>query len=372
MFFAMDSGDCGPKTFDDILSNLAPFFKLLIFDGQSVIMPARKKNWSLFQEKAAKARRVILDIRKQTKDQLEAQRLADRIISMLNFFRTGESDYCNHVRLGSSRFLAILQRRMTAEHTHGFGRIGHDFAQGSLWEDWARAGGSLPLFGRDPTPFTLTTEQSFHVSPNCPFIVASTDFAIKYNRPDGTPEEALVEIKTTNREINSKAFSSGRRHQQTYQLQVALQCSQMNVGWLVFIDTDGQNPQQRPNSEVRCFLVRRQDNFFQRHQAQLIAGYGHYLASCAAYPKPPSPELLKFTDGELHARKAELFLTERVREPSEALADTRYIAKGKRRCMINQAAQLQRVEAKGFKRERGRPKIPWVQRKWKKKSKWGA
>lgn len=315
------------------------------------------------RQKAANARQALLAKKELLREEKRKEEQSERVLSMLDFFRTGTSPYCSHLRLGSSQFLALLQRRLRAQDTHGFNKIGSDFSHGESWERWVKARGSLPLFGEEETTFEVISEAAFHHARTCRFLVASTDFKASYTRPDGGVELALFEVKTTNRPLNSRSWETGRRYQQRYQLQVALQCSEVQVGWLVFVDSKGLSQHELPDPEVRTFRVQREPDFFLRHRAQLLAGYASYLASCAAFPKTPSDHLLAFTLGQLQKKKDLLFPSSGWEESTEEVDEVKKSGKHKQRCRVNFAARDLRLSASAPSRMPGRPRLSWKERR---------
>lgn len=103
--------------------------------------------------------------------------------------------------------------------------------------------GSFTTTTDDLIEFGILDSQTFSASRECPIFVATPDFFIAFKRNGGSEEITLPEVKSTNRIENFTAFKNGLITKQNLKVQIALQCSEINIGFLIFIQRDELEPQ---------------------------------------------------------------------------------------------------------------------------------
>ena len=116
---------------------------------------------------------------------------------------------------------------------------------------------------------------------------------------------ALVEIKSICRDKNRLAYESCEILEQSLQLQTALQCSQINTGFLIFIAGSTENPLVCRHVNYKAFEIKNKA-FFYLYEQRILNGFSIFISSCANYPEEDFEELRHYSMNKFHELKKKL------------------------------------------------------------------
>lgn len=319
----------------------------------------RKKKLSKKQlgsiQKATKANqermKVVAKLKRYT-DQCE------RVDSIINNIVNRTTNYCGHISIGSSNFFRLIQGKLTAERTHQFNQTYAALSIGTNWENFAIKQSQLPLERSTGNLFEVLERHPFSICEECPVLVASCDFIVRYCNNQNFWEEALLEIKSYNREENKVAYEGESMDNQIYQLQVGLQCTRIKKGFLIFVKGSDQNVASCENVAYKVIKVDREDDFIHKQKEKIVAGLAQYYSRCASYPTDPSNELIEHTVQRLISIEEALFPTPKVDDSMAKSYNIERIEPTKVRCKVSSLLRKQLLNQRGIRDRVGRPRLP--------------
>lgn len=319
-------------------------------------MPAISK---AAQSRRANAIRARQSLAKQQERLSQARRWpkeSAKVAELLQFFELRRVPFCAHLTIASSRFLSLIKGTLSARDVHGKKVDREDFEIGHKWERHIEEASTLPLSAGGHINFRVLESNPLYRSSECRLVVAQPDFVAEVDVEGGRKERVLIEVKSTNRPENYRSFMTGRASKQKYQLQLALQCSGISKGYLVFARGTAQTPNDSDRIEYRVIPVTRQTRFFSRHRAQILKGYACFVASLAAFPRNPTPDLVLFAFNEVLRLQSQLFPEVTFSKEDDGEARSFFNQDFRRKCRISRLVAKEEFEARGFRRSVGRPR----------------
>jgi hypothetical protein len=279
-----------------------------------------------------------------------------KLENIINFFRVGSKPFCSHLIIGSSRFWRLIQGHLSARDLHSKKADRSDYEIG---EKWQRHVSDLKIIpgGKDAeAPFDIVEPDPLYYSPVCKMIVAQPDFRAKLLHEQGTSEEILIEVKSTNRYENYKAFKTRKATAQRYQLQIALQCSGIQRGYLIFCRGTAQTPEKSDNFEYRVIEVKKDINFFQTHKKKMLTGYTKLVADLVTFPNPPTPDFINMVRKELEKIEGDIFPGINQRSDGSESENVNLNQYFRQKCFISRFISKEQLAAHGITRSVGRPR----------------
>lgn len=318
-------------------------------------MPRISKAKQARRENCQKARSRLPEFLEQISEdrRLPGQKL--RITKIMQFFEGGPRPFCSHIFVSSSKFAQLIQGTLGARDVHGKKKDRDDYEIGQKWERHVFDLGEIPDSKTGPIQFRLLEQDPLFYSQECRFLVAQPDMRAQIVNENGDFEQVLIEIKSTNRPENYKSFKTGRASSQKYQLQVALNCSGIQRGFLIFARGSALTPQESENIGYRVFEIERNPNFIQINQGKISRGYAYFLADLAAYPHRPSKMLIEFAASELQRANELLFPRKDKKLNCHKSLPPSPHPNFRQQCQINRMIIKDQLAALQMKRSVGRP-----------------
>lgn len=267
------------------------------------------------------------------------------------------NNYCGHTKIGSSNFYRLINEELSAERAHQFNQKRAAHSIGNDWENYVKRQEWLPLDRPTGNFFEVIQSQPFSVSEECPVLVASCDFVIRFQNKKGLWEDALLEVKSLNREENQNAYCSDDNQNQRFQLQIALQCTKIKKGFLVFVKGSNENSRSSEHVAFDVVQIVREDNFIETNKKQIINGLAKYYASCAAYPDKESQELIDYGIDLIKLHQNSFFLNQESTRRSKQEYNFAFEEPSKERCSVSRLLRKQILAKKGFRVKVGRPRL---------------
>lgn len=319
-------------------------------------MPRVSKANDARQNNAQRARiqlqKHIGRIRQERRD--PSQRAA--LENLIQYFKNGIKPFCPHLVIGSSRFFDLITQKLTARNVHARNSDRQDYEIGSRWERHVADLGFIPSERFDFVKFEVLDKDPLYRSNTCRLVIGQPDFRAKITNSQGKSEQVLIEVKSTNRAQNYQAFKTGRAHSQRYQVQICLQCSGIDKGYLIFARGTAQTPELSEHIEYRVLEIFREPNFFPRHKLQIVKGDARFLADLASFPNRPTASLIEYSEAQVQKYQSSLFSNLKSDGQEEQNTVIGITGDFRTQCRINRLIIKDKMELQGLTRKVGRPR----------------
>lgn len=321
-------------------------------------MPKKTKISDKVLKSLAKARKVSLTSRKQEAERRAGERRRKIVKLLLGNLKSNSSDYCCHLTVGSSQFHALINGKLSPLDTHCNKNSLGSFSNGSSWENYVQKQSFFRTVQRKTYTFEVLSKDPFFKSKICPVLVATPDFLIKYLDQEGQKKMGLIEVKSHNRKENRKSFITGNNPSQALQLQVALQASGIDIGFLFLTLANSYSSQSASFICTKVQEFRKDPRFIRKFGPRILAGYSKYIARLSAFPNDPDETLFEFAEQEVQKNR-EFIIKAQKCLPSEDKGGWNkpcFVPKGL--CRISNLIRAKINKQNNRPVTRGRPRIP--------------
>ena len=274
-----------------------------------------------------------------------------------------KNDFCAHLKFGSSNFFRLINSSLTAKRVHNAERMRCAHIAGNIWEKFIAIRGHFLFSEQNQITFEVISEQPFAKSQVCLVIVSTADFLIRFKKNGQKERIEFLEVKSTVRIENYSSFKTSKCSEQRYQLQVSLQCFNLETGFLVFVHGDTEKAQfDDPSAEILAFEINREKFFFKTHKHSLLKGISNYVASCIFFPDSSEVAILEFCNEKIKEFDHAIGLDRSNRD----LGEVNYIndaKKNKIECNLSDVIRKKIGRERGFKPKVGRLRVSYWKRK---------
>lgn len=282
---------------------------------------------------------------------------------MISSLFDGNNSYCSHIRIGSSNVYKLLNGSLTAYRVHHAEKYFGSHQKGDLWERYFAKWTDFENENGEIIKFRIIDSQKFYRSNDCLFLAAIPDFVIEFTRNDGKKEIGLAEIKSTNRPKNFATYVNGNALEQRTQLQIALQCSELPTGFLIFIHGDKEEPLDCEDISYKVYEVKNEKKYLSFNRNKLLEGLGRYISMCASYPSVPDPELQEYVRTEIMKQRDKIIIQKSLIRTNVNLKNELPITPPRLDCKINKLIKIQYLKKTNSVRRRGRPRLKFKELK---------
>lgn len=304
-----------------------------------------------------KATIASIKARNLKKQQNKEERQKLRTTEILEYFVKGTTKYCHHLHVGSSLFHLLINNNLTAERIHHKNYNNTDYQIGTEWEEHIENLSSLPLLNGKEVKFKVQFKDPFRISEACRILCAKPDYQIEYRNDFGLKVEALLEVKSANRDINLRAFHQGNYDQQAMQLQIALHCFSISHGFLVFVRGDKTNCKESENIGYKIIRIDRDEKFLSDRKEMILDGFANYVATIACYPEQASENMKKYVCDKVYSIQNYIFCGTESRFRMERPMRQAPTQSKSKLCQINKMFIKLRNKELGRRKKVGRPRL---------------